>query len=705
MANSVEKKTKASAAGRTKLVIVESPKKIKPIKEYLGRGYEVVASNGHVRDLPKSSLGVDTEHGFAPKYITQRGKSDVIKNLKDAAKNASFIYLATDPDREGEAISWHLAHLLDLDLSQKNRITFSEITKTGIKQGISQPRSIDLKLVDAQQTRRVMDRLVGYKMSPFLWKKVRTGLSAGRVQSVVVRLIVDREDEIDAFVPQEFWTIDAQLRREGDKKAFASKLALVNGKKAAPKTKEEADAILNEIRGKDFVVSSVKTAKKRKNPLPPFITSTLQQEASKRLGFVSKKTMNLAQELYEGITLENGSTVGLITYMRTDSLRLSKEATDAARAHIMEAYGPAYLPAKENVYANKNTAQDAHEAIRPSTPSLTPAKVKTSLTKDQYRLYKLVWERFMACQMTPAVYQTVTAEIGVGDCTFRSAGQTPEFDGFEILYADKSDEVESALPELQEGEKLLCDKLDGNQHFTQPPARYNEASIIKAMEEYGIGRPSTYATVIATILARDYVEREGKTLVPTPLGRIVTEQIANHFEKIVDVQFTAHMEKQLDRVEQGERVYGEVLDEFYSDFKKSLDAAMETIGEEKVALPVEESDVVCEKCGRKMVYKNGRFGRFLACPGFPSCRNTKTIVVEAAGSCPVCGSKMSQRKTKKGRIFYSCTNYPACNFMSWDEPIAETCEKCGKHLFEKKGKNPRIYCAKEGCGYERGVKE
>ena len=684
-----------------KLVIVESPKKIKPIKEYLGRGYEVVASNGHVRDLPKSTLGVDVEHDFTPKYITQRGKSDVIKKLKAAAKDAKFVYLATDPDREGEAISWHLAHLLNLDMTQKNRVTFSEITKTGITQGMKQPRTIDLKLVDAQQTRRVLDRLVGYKMSPFLWKKVRAGLSAGRVQSVVVRLIVDREDEIEAFVPEEFWTLDALLHRTGEE-SFAAKLTLVDGKKADPKTKEEADAIAARLENAAYTVSAVKRSKKKKNPLPPFITSTLQQEASRRLGFASRKTMSLAQELYEGVTLKDGSSTGLITYMRTDSLRLSVEATDAARAYIEEAYGAEYLPPKANVYINRNKAQDAHEAIRPSTPSLTPKAVKESLSRDQYRLYKLIWERFIACQMVPAVYNTVTADIDAAGCTFRSSGQSVAFRGFEELYNDKSEESASnMLPDLQEKDRLEKESLTCNQHFTQPPARYNEASIIKAMEEYGIGRPSTYATIISTILARDYVEREGKNLIPTPLGRITTEQIEEHFAKIVDVEFTAHMENELDRVEQGERSYEEVLSAFYGDFAACVEEAMATVGDEKIELPVEESDVICEKCGRRMVYKTGRYGRFLACPGFPECRNTKAIVVEAPGACPVCGSKMAVRKSKKGRTYYSCTNYPACKFMSWDEPIDEVCPKCGKHLFAHKGKQPRVYCADEACGYEK----
>ncbi len=684
-----------------KLVIVESPKKAKTIKEYLGQGYEVIASNGHVRDLPKSSLGVDVEQDFKPKYIATKGKSDLLKKLKSAAKSAETVYLATDPDREGEAISWHLANLLGLDLKTVDRVTFSEITQSGVEQGMAAPRRIDLKLVDAQQTRRVLDRLVGYKMSPFLWKKVKAGLSAGRVQSVVVRLIVDREKQIKAFVPEESWSVDAMLAKKKSKKAFAAHLIQYDGQKVHLKTKAQADAILADLATAQYQVQEVKTGKRTKNPLPPFITSTLQQEASKRLGFVSKKTMMLAQELYEGVTLADGSTMGLITYMRTDSLRLSEEAISAARGYILEVHGSKFLPRKPNHYANRNKAQDAHEAIRPSTPSLTPAALKDSLTRDQYRLYKLIWERFMASQMTPALYDTLSADIKADKAIFRAAGQTLVFAGFLTLYDDKTDEDNETVPMLEKDELLDLRELKGNQHFTQPPPRFTEASLIKALEEYGIGRPSTYAPIIATVLARNYVQREGKVFVPTALGEVTTQQIQTYFADIVDVEFTAEMENRLDEVEQGKRSYLEVISQFYQGFEPQLEKAMATVGDEKIALPVEESDVVCEKCGRKMVYKNGRFGRFLACPGFPACRNTKSITQTMPGSCPICGGAIQSRRSKKGKQFFCCEHLPGCSFMSWDAPTDQVCPKCGKTLFHKKGRNAKLVCATEGCFYEQ----
>ena len=689
------------------LVIVESPAKAKTIKKYLGRDYEVVASMGHVRDLPKSKLGVDVENDFEPKYINIRKQSDTIKKLKAAAKDKKKIYLATDPDREGEAISWHLAHLLGVDLDQENRVTFNEITQSGVKGGMKTPRRVDIDLVNSQQARRILDRLVGYKLSPFLWKKVKSGLSAGRVQSVTVRMIVDREEEIRNFKPEEYWSIEAALLTKESDRPFLAKYYGKGGKKQDLHKKEEADAVLAAVKGAEYVVESVKKGVRKKSPAPPFTTSTLQQEASRKLGFQARRTMKAAQELYEGIDVEGMGAVGLITYMRTDSLRISDEAKAAAAQYIEEQYGKAYIPSTPRNYKTKNNAQDAHEAIRPSLPELTPAKAKASLTSDQYKLYKLIWERFIASQMASALLDTVAAQIDANGYTFKASGFTVKFDGFTVLYVEGKDEEakeEGVLPELKEQDHLDLKEILSNQHFTQPPPRYTEASLIKVLEENGIGRPSTYAPTITTILGRNYVEREGKQLKPTELGEITTRLMKEHFEKIVDAEFTANMEHDLDEISEGKERWTGVLHNFYGDFAKSLEKAeVETEGQH-YKVPDVETDVVCELCGRKMVIKNGRFGKFLACPGYPECKNTKKIVNEMPGACPLCGGKILEKKSKKGKKFYGCEHNPTCSFLSWDPPIAENCPQCGKTLLKKGGRNAKIYCSNPECDYERSDK-
>ncbi|MBR1833535.1 MAG: type I DNA topoisomerase [Ruminiclostridium sp.] len=685
------------------LVIVESPAKAKTIKKYLGKNYDVVASVGHIRDLPKSKLGVDIEHNFEPQYENKRDKSALIKELKAEAAKANTVYLATDPDREGEAISWHLAHVLGLDGNKPIRVTFSEITKTGIQNGMAAPRSIDMDLVNAQQARRILDRIVGYKLSPFLWKKVRRGLSAGRVQSVAVRLIVDRENEIKAFESQEYWTVDAKLHGSASRKQFPSKLTEINGKKAELKTKEEADKVLEHLKGKDFIVSAIKKSVRKKQPAPPFTTSTLQQEASRRLSFNARRTMKTAQELYEGIEIEGRGAVGLITYMRTDSLRISAEAQQAAAEMIRAKFGDEYVPAKPRVYKSRNNAQDAHEAIRPSTIDILPDEIKQSLTSDQYKLYKLIWERFMASQMENALLDSAAIDITAGDCLFKTTGFTVKFDGFTRLYEETTDsnsEEGGAIPKLTQGEKLSVVSVLGNQHFTQPPPRYTEASLIKALEENGIGRPSTYAPTITTILDRHYVEREQKQLKPTPLGDVITDLLKDHFENIVDTKFTAQMEGNLDKVEEGKSEWYEVLKDFYGDFAATLEKAEQDMEGKRVKVPNEPTDIICEKCGKHMVIKIGPYGKFLGCEGFPECKNTKKIVNETEGKCPKCGKKMLARKSKKGKPFFGCEDYQNCGFMTWDTPVSDICPQCGSTLFKKAGRKGRLYCAKEGCGYE-----
>lgn len=686
------------------LVIVESPAKAKTIKKYLGRDYEVVASMGHVRDLPKSRLGVDLENNFEPKYINIRKQSDVIKQLKASAKGKSKIYLATDPDREGEAISWHLAHLLKVDLEGKNRITFNEITKTGVKSGMKNPRIVDIDLVNSQQARRILDRIVGYKLSPFLWKKVRSGLSAGRVQSVTVRLIVDREEEINNFIPEEYWSIEAKLATDEFKKGFMAKYYGKGGKKIELKTKEETDEVLSAIKNAPFVVESIKKGVRKKTPAPPFTTSTMQQEASRKLGFQARRTMKAAQELYEGVDVEGIGAVGLITYMRTDSLRISDEARTSAYEYIEKSYGKEYIPSTPRVYKSKSNAQDAHEAIRPSLPEITPAKAKSSLTSDQYKLYKLIWERFIASQMAGALLDTVSAQIDANGYTFKASGFTVKFDGFTVLYVEGKDEEtqeDGVLPALTEKEKLNLLNIDGNQHFTQPPPRFTEASLIKVLEENGIGRPSTYAPTITTILARNYVEREGKQLKPTELGEITTKLMKEHFNKIVDADFTANMEESLDVIEEGKKEWQSVISEFYGDFEKDLEKAEVNTEGISYKVPDEETDIICDKCGKNMVIKTGRFGKFLACPAYPECKNTKKIVTEAPGSCPLCGGKILEKKSKKGKKFYGCENNPNCSFLSWDIPTDEICPVCKKTLLKKAGKKGKLYCSNEQCDFEK----
>lgn len=689
------------------LVIVESPAKAKTIKKYLGKDFEVVASMGHIRDLPKSKFGVDVENNFEPHYINMRDKSDVIKELKKQAKKSDTIYLATDPDREGEAISWHLAQLLNLNMNDNNRVTFNEITKTGVQNGMNNPRQIDIDLVNAQHTRRILDRIVGYQLSPFLWKKVKRGLSAGRVQSVTVRLIVDREREIRSFVPVEYWSVDAKFTTKGKvRKTFPSKLVTIDGEKVELHTEEETNKILARLEGKNFEVTNVKKKVTKKAPAPPFITSTLQQEASKRLSFQSKRTMKTAQELYEGIEIKGMGAVGLITYMRTDSLRISDEARNSAKTYIEAKFGEKYIPDKPRVFKSKSNAQDAHEAIRPSMPELEPDSIKDNLTADQYKLYKLIWSRFIASQMANALLDTVSIDITADNCVFRSSGYSVKFDGFTVLYEETKDEEEEdnkILPEINNGDIVNVKELKGNQHFTQPPARYTEASLIKTLEENGIGRPSTYAPIITTIISRYYVERDGKQLKPTQLGEVVTDLMKEHFKKIVDAKFTANMETTLDEVEKGKTNWVETLDKFYKDFEKTLKKAETDMEGKRVKVPDETTDLICEKCGKPMVIKIGRFGRFIACSGFPDCKNTKKIVQETKGICPICGQKIVLKKSKKGRSFYGCDNYPECNFMTWYPPTEEKCPKCNSTLFKKGGKSAKLMCLKPDCGYEKGL--
>ncbi|WP_022788447.1 MULTISPECIES: type I DNA topoisomerase [unclassified Anaerotruncus] len=694
------------------LVIVESPAKAKTIQKYLGKGYEVIASMGHIRDLPKSKLGVDVDNDFEPIYVDIKGKEDLIKELKKKAKKSDAVYLATDPDREGEAISWHLAQMLGVDMTKENRVTFNEITKTGVKYGMEHPRVIDTKLVDAQQARRILDRIVGYKISPFLWRKVRRGLSAGRVQSVAMRIIMDREEEIRKFQQQEYWSIDAKLAAKGyARKPFPAKLYSVDGKKlelTSIPNEERAREIVAMLDNAEYLVGTVKKGVRRKSPSPPFITSTLQQEASRRLGYQSRRTMKVAQELYEGVELEDAGATGLITYMRTDSLRISDEAAQQAEDYIVGKYGKDYLPSTRRVFKSKKNAQDAHEAIRPSDPALTPDSIKKSLSAEQYKLYKLIWERFIASQMANALLDTVAVDINAANCVFKASGFTVRFDGFTVLYEDTKESEEegsAALPPLEEGALLNLKELAPNQHFTQPPARYTEASLIKTLEENGIGRPSTYAPTITTILGRNYVEREGKALKPTALGEVTTKLMEEQFSNIVDVTFTANMEKGLDEVEEGHASYVDTLRDFYGPFIETLEQAEKNMDGTRIKVPDEETDVVCELCGRKMVIKTGRFGKFLACPGFPECRNTKKIVKETGGICPVCGGKVLAKKSKNGKGYYGCEHNPQCQFMTWDKPLEEKCPKCGAALFQKTGRGALIHCLKEGCDYSRPVKK
>ena len=683
----------------SKLIIVESPSKIKTVKKTLGSGYNVMASKGHVRDLPKSKLGIDVEHDFKPQYINMSDKKDLIKELKEAAANSDGVLLATDPDREGEAISWHLAQILALDMNEANRVAFNEITESGIKAGIAEPHKINLDLVDAQQARRVLDRIVGYKLSPFLWKKVKSGLSAGRVQSVALRLIVEREREIEKFNSEEYWSVDAKLM--SGRKSFSAKLfGFADGKKIEViKSGEEAEGIVKALENASYTVTELKKGTRSRQPAPPFSTSTLQQEASRKLGFTGQRTMRIAQQLYEGVDIHGIGATGLITYMRTDSLRISEEARAAANAFITKRYGESYLPPKPRYFKTKSGAQDAHEAIRPTAVTLTPEQVKDSLTAEQYKLYKLIWERFIASLMAVCVQNTVNADITAGDYLFKASGYSVKFDGFTVLYEEGKDddgEEGGALPEMKKGDVLKLRELTPNQHFTQPPARYTEPTLIKALDENGIGRPSTYAPIISNILGRDYIEREKKSLKPTNLGIVVSDLMVKYFDKIIDVKFTAGLEKQLDEIGAGNRGWVDTIRDFYSDFEKLYNKAETSLEGQKVKVPVVETDVVCDKCGRKMVVKSGRFGKFLACPGYPECKNTKPMPEdEVKQPCPKCGGKLVKKISKKGKKFYGCSNYPDCDFAAPGIPTGEKCPECGNYIIS--GVRGRKYCMNSDC--------
>ena len=689
---------KAAKTGKKYLVIVESPAKAATIGKFLGNNYKIEASMGHVRDMPKSQMGIDFEHDFEPKYITIRGKGELLGKLRKDAKAADKVYLATDPDREGEAISWHLLHALNLGEEKPiSRITFNEITKTAVKKSITEARDIDMDLVDAQQARRVLDRVVGYTISDLLWKKVKKGLSGGRVQSVALRLICDREGEIREFIPEEYWTLGAKLK-DADGKVFEAKFYGKGETKTELANEAETNEVLDGLKGKDFAVTDVKTGSRQKKPVAPFTTSTMQQEASKHLNMATQKTMMIAQQLYEGVNVKGEGTVGLVSYIRTDSFRISDEAYEAAVAFIKETYGDAFVNPERIVYKSKGKTQDAHEAIRPTNVSRTPESIKDSLSKDQYRLYRLIWERFVASQMSPAVYDTLSVKLSAGDYTFRASGSRLRFSGFLEAYSKGEEEDEKVIPKLTQGDILQAEHLLPEQHFTQPPARYTDASLIKTLEEIGVGRPSTYAPTLTTIQARHYVTKEAKNLFPTELGEMVDEIMKTYFPDIVDIDFTANMEKRLDDVEMGKEEWKQIIRDFYPDFKKSVENAAEKL--EKIEIKDEETDIVCEKCGRNMVIKYGRYGKFLACPGFPECQNAKPYFEEAGVNCPECGGKVLIKKTKKGRIYYGCEhNGDGCDFMSWNKPTGEKCPECGAFLEDKGRKNPKIVCSNEKCGY------
>jgi DNA topoisomerase-1 len=697
----------------SKLVIVESPAKAKTIGKYLGTDYVVKASMGHLRDLPRKTMGIDIEHDFQPEYIPIEGKDKIINELREAADESDFVYLATDPDREGEAISWHLKEMLYLGDQRSKRVTFNEITKKAVQEGIAHPRDIDIDLVDAQQARRILDRLVGYELSPFLWKKVRRGLSAGRVQSVATRMVVDREKEIRAFIPEEYWSLDVQLETAEGGKFTAHFYGNADGK-IELKTEEQTQNIVDAVTGQPFTVSRVKKGKKKKSPAPPFTTSTLQQEASRKLNMVPRRTMSTAQQLYEGIELGEDGLTGLITYMRTDSLRLSTEATDAAKEYIVSRFGEAYYPGKARAFKSRNSAQDAHEAIRPTNVALTPDDIKQYLTSDQYKLYKLIWSRFVACQMAEAILDTVSADIASAGYLFRATGHRVAFAGYTAVYEEstddaKEDEKKTAgkpLPPFAEGDAVKCEKLEPAQHFTQPPARYTEASLIKAMEEKGIGRPSTYAPTISTILDRDYVDKEGRSLKPTTLGEGVTDLLVDKFTSVADLQFTAKMEEELDEVEQGRLGYVELLHRFYDNFSAALQKAETEMEGQRVQIKAEETEEICENCGRNMVIKYGRFGKFLACPNYPECKFTKPIVEDTGVECPLCGARVVKKKSKRGYGYLGCEKNPTCSFMTWDKITKERCPNCDGPIFrhyDRETGETTMVCYKEGCGYSKFV--
>ena len=683
------------------LVIVESPAKAKTIGKYLGPDYQVKASMGHLRDLPKSTLGVDVDGDFTPNYKPIKGKEDIIKDLKTAAKGSQTVYLATDPDREGEAISWHLKYLLELPDEKARRVTFNEITKKVVTDSIQHPRDIDQDLVDAQQARRVLDRIVGYQLSPLLWKKIRRGLSAGRVQSVAMRLVAEREKEITDFVPQEYWTLDASLKNHAGA-LFTAHYYGKGGKKYEPSSEGDTQAIMDELRELPFTVSSVKRADKQRSPAPPFTTSTLQQEASRKLNMTPRRTMAIAQQLYEGVDITGEGTVGLITYMRTDSLRISAEAQAQAKTVICSRYGERYYPASTRAYKTKAGAQDAHEAIRPSDPALTPEQVKGDLTGEQYRLYRLIWSRFLASQMANAVYDSISVEIGAGDHSFRCSASNLKFAGYTAVYEESRDddkeEKESPLPELTEGESVTLESFAPAQHFTQPPARYTDATLIRTMEENGIGRPSTYAPTVSTILDREYVIKEGKYLRITPLGQVVNDLMCQRFPNIVDVKFTARMEKKLDDVESGDVQWKDVIRQFYVPFHENLEQVEKDMEGVYLKVPDEVTEEKCDLCGRNMVIKSGRFGRFLACPGYPECKFTKPLVVEMPGRCPKCGGRILKKTSRNGYTYYGCDKFPTCDFMTWDVPVKDDCPVCGQTMFKKAGRGfNKPFCANPAC--------
>lgn len=698
-ANTKIKKSSSSKVKKAKknLVIVESPAKANTIMKFLGKGYTVMASMGHVRDLPKSQLGVDIENDYEPKYITIRGKGELLSSLRKEAKNADHIYLATDPDREGEAISWHLMTALNLDGEKTDRITFNEITKDAVEKSIKSAREIDMDLVNAQQARRVLDRLVGYPISNLLWQKVKGRLSAGRVQSAALRIICQREDEIRSFIPEEYWTIIAVVSDSANNK-FEAKFYGTTESKIELQSKEQTDKILEEVSGNGFIVKEIKKSEKIRRPYPPFTTSTLQQEASKYLNFTTQRTMMLAQQLYEGIEIKGHGTVGLVSYIRTDSVRVSDEAYNNATDYIKENFGEKYIPEERNVYKTKKNAQDAHEAIRPTYASMTPESVKGSLSNDQFKLYKLIWERFISSQMSPAIYETMSVLIENKSYLFKITASVIVFKGFLEVY-NRVEETENItkFPKLNENAVLKLDKMLPEQHFTQPPARYTDASLVKTLEELGIGRPSTYAPILGTIIARNYVTKEKKSIYPTELGEIIDKIMKEYFPEIVNIGFTADMESELDRVEDGSDEWKQVIRDFYPTFENQMENAMGKI--EKIEIKDEESDVVCEKCGRKMVIKFGKYGKFLACPGYPECNNAKPYFESVDAECPKCGGKIYKKKSKKGRVYYGCEHNPECDFVSWDKPAKEKCPRCGSYMVEKGHDPVKILCSNEKCGY------
>ncbi|MBR3109412.1 MAG: type I DNA topoisomerase [Clostridia bacterium] len=700
-----------TVATASKLIIVESPAKARTIAKFLGRGYKVEASQGHVRDLPKSQLGVDVDQDFAMKYITIHGRGKILTKIRKEAKAASKIYLATDPDREGEAISWHLAQTLGMDVNSPCRIEFHEVTAKAVENALKNPRPIDMERVDAQQARRALDRLVGYKISPLLWAKVKKGLSAGRVQSVATRLVVDREQDIEDFIPEEYWDITANAllpAARGRKTTFVLRLSTLDGQKAELHNEAEAKAALNRVENAHFAVYGIKRGEKKKLPAPPFTTSSLQQEAGRKLNFTTQKTMQVVQQLYEGVDLEGEGTQGIVTYIRTDSVRISQEALDAVRAFIPERFGREYLPDEPNEFKGRRNAQDAHEAIRPTDVTRTPESIKASLTKEQFQLYRLIYSRFVASQMNPAVYDTMSMDVNGEGVGLRFYGEHKRFPGFTSVYEESTDETQEAaettLPTFEEGAPVTIESADSVQHFTQPPARYTEASLVKTLEEKGIGRPSTYAPTITTIIARGYVMRENKRLYPTELGRTINAMMTQYFGPIVDTEFTAELEEELDAVEEGNEDWRKVLSEFYPPFEKMLDNAEEEI--EKVEIKDEPSDVVCDKCGAQMVYRVGRYGKFLACPNFPDCRNTKPILTYIDAKCPKCGGRLLEKTSRKNRKFYGCEHYPECDFVSWEMPVDQKCEKCGSYMTLKRSRKGETWylCSNETCRHRVEVK-